>query len=236
MSNYSLSNKDYYDQLGEQNFDAPHALELARRAANVFRRAYDFDEDETRVLDFACGVGHLSRELVPYVKSIVGVDISQRMVDEYNRRSLNQGIEPEEMRAIQADILLSSTSSELQEMKGTYDVVVCAAAYHHFDDITVMTRALVEFLKPGGMLLVLDLLKDENVDTEELFPEHRKHDIVAHRGGLSKAQMEEAFVAATGLQSFKMSDAIKARKRGHPTTLFLAQGIRLEITSVDRIR
>lgn len=68
--------------------------------------------------------GHLSRELVPYVKSVVGVDISQRMVDEYNRRSLNQGIEPEEMRAIQADILLSSTSSELQEMKGTYDVVV----------------------------------------------------------------------------------------------------------------
>jgi 23S rRNA G2069 N7-methylase RlmK/C1962 C5-methylase RlmI len=66
----------------------------------------------------------LSRELIPYVKSIVGVDISQRMVDEYNRRSINQGIYPEEMRAIQADILVHLTSSELQEMKETFDVVV----------------------------------------------------------------------------------------------------------------
>lgn len=99
-----------------------------------------------------------------------------------------------------------------------------------------MTRALVEFLKPGGLLLVVDLLKDQNVDVEELFPEHRKHDIVAHRGGLSEAQIEEAFVMAAGLRSLKLRNAIKARKGGHLVTIFLAQGTKSETTSMDRTR
>jgi hypothetical protein len=80
------------------------------------------------IILFFLWLGHLSRELIPYVKSIVGVDISQRMVDEYNRRTINQGIDPEEMRAIEADVLVLSTSSELQKMKETFDVVVVSYA------------------------------------------------------------------------------------------------------------
>lgn len=46
------------------------------------------------------GPGLNSRVLAPFVKSIVGVDISQEMVDRYNKRVENQGIPREEMRAI----------------------------------------------------------------------------------------------------------------------------------------
>lgn len=99
-----------------------------------------------------------------------------------------------------------------------------------------MTRTLVDFLKPGGLLLVVDLLKDENVDAEELFPEHTNHDIVAHQGGLSKTQMEEAFVTAASLGSFKLDNAINAKKRGRPVILFLAQGTKLETTPMDCTR
>jgi cyclopropane fatty-acyl-phospholipid synthase-like methyltransferase len=57
------------------------------------------------------------------VKTIVGVDISQRMVDEYNRRVANQGLSMQEMRAVRADIL-NPTSDEAQSMEGMFNVVV----------------------------------------------------------------------------------------------------------------
>lgn len=106
MADYRQSNEKYYNQLKEQFFDSPHAIELAQRsmsrpllyqhayqnnsvefwhssyafrwlmqlasesciwrlirlfdlcrAAKAFRQVYDFDEDETTVMDFACGVG-----------------------------------------------------------------------------------------------------------------------------------------------------------------------------------
>ena len=63
--------------------------------------------------------GAFSRGLCQYVKSIVGVDISQNAVDEYNRRVTNQGLLPEEMKAVCAT--LKGTDDELDGMK--FDVV-----------------------------------------------------------------------------------------------------------------
>lgn len=48
--------------------------------------------------------GLMSRELCPYVKSVVGVDISQGMVDQFNLRAFNQGLPPEEMKAVCLDL------------------------------------------------------------------------------------------------------------------------------------
>lgn len=64
-------------------------------------------------------LGLISRELAPYAKSIVGVDISQSMVDRYNQTVLNQGILPEEMRAVCAE--LEGRDEELDGLK--FDVV-----------------------------------------------------------------------------------------------------------------
>lgn len=86
-----------------------------------------------------------------------------------------------------------------------------------------MTQALCSFLRPGGSLLVIDLLKDETIDVDELFPEHGTHNIVAHRGGFTRVQIQESFTMA-GLESFEFKVAIKARKKGYPVTLFVAQG------------
>lgn len=97
----------------------------------------------------------------------------------------------------------------------------CAASYHHFDDITAITKALASFLKSDGSLLIIDLLKDDTLDVDELFPEHGKG-IVAHRGGFTQTEIEEAFVAA-GLTSLRFGEGIKAKKKGHPVTLFIAQ-------------
>lgn len=75
---------------------------MSPRVAKAILKNYPADKEKTILMDFACGngqytlccfkktgveiqVGAVSKELAPYVKSILGVDVSQRMVEQYNR-------------------------------------------------------------------------------------------------------------------------------------------------------
>ena len=69
--------------------------------------------------------GNVSRYLCQHVKTVVGVDISQAAVNRYNAQAANQGLEPEEMQAICAD--LQGKQGELDGLK--FDIVVVRALY-----------------------------------------------------------------------------------------------------------
>lgn len=54
------------------------------------------------------------------MKSVVGVDISQASVDRFNAQAANQGLEPDEMRAVCTEL-----RGELGELDGLkFDIVV----------------------------------------------------------------------------------------------------------------
>ncbi|KAI8974257.1 S-adenosyl-L-methionine-dependent methyltransferase [Trametes punicea] len=227
---FAAANRVYFD---EQARSTPHrehhghhhhhreeARKLGRRNVAAMRNAYPllFDEDTTEVLDYACGTGMLSQALCPYVKSIVGVDISQASVEQYNVNASNQGLTPEEMKAV--CVQLKGEPGELDDAK--FDVVVCCASYHHFPSIEETTQVLVHFLKPGGSLLVTDIKAAP--DGHELFKETHHH-IVAHTHGLTEESMRRAFEGA-GLAQFELKDAFKARMTatGEETQWFVARG------------
>ncbi|KAG6877398.1 hypothetical protein C0992_010041 [Termitomyces sp. T32_za158] len=219
--NFVEANKDHFDKTAAQYDEYPHVLERARRTAIRIREAYDFEEDITTVLEYACGTGLVSRELAPYTKRIVGVDISQGMVDQFNTRVRNQGIPPEEMQAFCVE--LKGEAGELGDEK--FDAIVCASAYHHFPDIDAVTGVLVHFLKPGGVLLVVDLAKHTGERAHDghehghLIPDQYHH-IVPHRDGISEQDIRKAFESA-GLNSFSFSDSLVAKD---DVRLFLAKG------------
>ncbi|KAG6902659.1 hypothetical protein C0995_013351 [Termitomyces sp. Mi166 len=194
--NFVENNKDYYDKIAHEFDQQPHALERARRTAIKLREAFDFKEDTTTVLEYACGTGLVSRELAPYTKRIVGVDISQGVVDQFNSRVHNQGIPSEEMQAFRAE--LKGEAGELGDEK--FDVVIL-----------------------GGVLLVVDLASTGGHahHDHQLIPDHVHH-IVPHRGGLSESDMHKAFESA-GLDSFSFDDSLVAK---HDARLFLAKGIK----------
>ncbi|KAG5634465.1 hypothetical protein H0H81_001848 [Sphagnurus paluster] len=154
---FAEANRTHFDAIAHKYDDSPHAIVRSRRTAAKIREFYPFDEETTTIMEYACGTGLVSRELAPYVRRIVGVDISQGMVDQFNLRVNNQGIQKEEMEAFCAE--LKGEPGELRDEK--FDVVVCASAYHHFKDISDVTRILAYFLKPGGALLVVDLATPE---------------------------------------------------------------------------
>ncbi|GAW08786.1 S-adenosyl-L-methionine-dependent methyltransferase [Lentinula edodes] len=207
---------------------------MAKRIGKALLKAYPFDDENTTVLDFACGTGLNSRVLAPYVKSIVGVDISQEMVDRYNKRVENQGIPHEEMRAICIpEQLLTHTNDShendlrLAKLLGDveFDVAICCMSYHHFPSISSITRTLSSLLKPGGHLYIADVEsipikspphgpsnnnKQSASDLEAIFPDGAcDAGVVTHKYGFSELEMKEVFVQAG------LADIDAASETGH---------------------
>ena len=116
-------------------------------------------------------------------------------------------------------------------------------AYHHFADIAETTRVLAFFLKPGGSLLVADIMKrtkpapggsgsgsgsgaGAGEEPDEVIPK-KYHHIVAHTAGLGEADMRGAFEGA-GLKAFAFRTAARARTwgSGKEVDFFVASGVK----------
>ncbi|KAH9911686.1 S-adenosyl-L-methionine-dependent methyltransferase [Epithele typhae] len=167
---FAAANKTHFDARataahGDDPHDSPahpENTERARRTVNAMRQWWPelFDEDRTEAMDYACGL------LCQHVKSVLGVDISQAAVDRYNARASDQGLAPDEVRAVCAELTLTGTPAELA--RASFDLIVCCASYHHFPSIADTTRVLAAHLAPGGALLVADVLAAP--DGREIFP------------------------------------------------------------------
>lgn len=190
--------------------------------------------------------GLLSKEIAGHTKLLVGVDISQTPVDLFNEHVSNQGIPQEEMRAV--CIELKGEEGELDGLK--FDVITvglfafkisamfatstmlffpqCAASYHHFESIDTITKTLAFFLKPSGVLFVVDITPKESEGSsapdQALFPEKYRH-VVAHHHGLSEGAMKAAFDGA-GLTSFSFEPISPVQIHEHDAILFIAKGVK----------
>jgi hypothetical protein len=80
----------------------------------------------------------MSRDLAPRVNTIVGVDISQGMVDQYNKRANDLGVLPEKMTAVCAE--LKGEEGELDGRK--FDVIVVSRM--HFAGLVVGSSSVTE--------------------------------------------------------------------------------------------
>lgn len=88
---------------------------------------------------------------------------------------------------------------------------------------------LAYFLKPGGALLVVDLLKTDDAHAEGHVHHHEIPDnahYVAHKGGFREVDMKNVFESA-GLSSFDFDPkALAGQHHGHDAHLFIAKGVK----------
>ena len=106
----------------------------------------------------------------------------------------------------------------------------CASSYHHFQSIENITKVLTFFLKPGGSLLVTDIMHPDEVlagtssdePKVDLIPE-RFHHIVSHTRGFKSEQFRQVFEDA-GLVAFTFDRALTTNWQGQGITLFVAKG------------
>jgi SAM-dependent methyltransferase len=98
-------------------------------------------EPGMRVLDVPCGTGRIAKRLAARGLDVVGVDITDRFLDEARAAGLT--VEPADMRAL--------------PFEDEFDVVVCMwGSFGYFDDDGNITqaRAACRALRPGGRYLI----------------------------------------------------------------------------------
>ncbi|KAI4294224.1 S-adenosyl-L-methionine-dependent methyltransferase [Schizophyllum commune Loenen D] len=223
------ANKAHYDEFAVNYENLPDVFRLGSQVANEFKRIVKPDPEVTRVMEYACGTGVVSREIAPSVKSILGVDISQGMVNQFNKRG------NEELRAI-----CVQQGTPLAEQLGheTFDAIVCSMAYHHFADPAAVTRSLAESLAPKGTLVIADRVKFEGAGMSthaavaHAAPkgphphgaglEDAPDAAVPHPNGFSEEQVRE-FLEAGGLVDCGF-DRFKAIIFGNEVEMFAAYG------------
>jgi SAM-dependent methyltransferase len=191
---------------------------------------------QVRVLDYACGPGTMTSALWGRASEFVGVDVSANMVMTYNERfAEGRGSErssrgvTDSARAVVGD-LLSGDGGPSSSVSGAeffgFDLAVVGYGFHHFEDVGLATGRLVERLKPGGVLLIVDLA------SHELEGENPARPIIAHHG-FGAEEVRELFRGAGLVEVgvLEMEGMIEMKKSGagdeepgHKRKVFLGRG------------
>ncbi|WP_225047260.1 class I SAM-dependent methyltransferase [Lacticaseibacillus kribbianus] len=96
-----------------------------------------------RVLDLGCGYGWHCRYAVEHgAASVLGIDNSQRMLDEAARRTNDSRI-----RYARGDL------ATFDRPAASFDVVISSLAFHYVQDLTGLFARIGTMLAPGGTLL-----------------------------------------------------------------------------------
>ena len=98
------------------------------------------------VLDVGCGGGILSESMARAGARVLGIDLSQAVLDVAELHALD-GKVPVEYRAMAAEDLA-------QERPAAFDLVTCMEMLEHVPDPAASVKALAALVKPGGDVIV----------------------------------------------------------------------------------
>jgi len=127
-----------------------------RKDANEFRReAVQFAEmlpTGGEVLEVAPGPGFLSIEMAKAGNlRVTGLDISNTFVELARRNAANAGVRVD---------FRHGNASEMPFEEGSFDFLVCRAAFKNFTDPAGALREMRRVLKPGRKGVIIDLRRD----------------------------------------------------------------------------
>lgn len=109
---------------------------------------------DERVLDVAVGAGHATLAFARRAGDVVGVDLTEAMLTAAQGLAQEQGITNITFQAADAEHLPFPDAS--------FDVATCRYAAHHFPHPAVAAREWARVLKPGGQLLLVDVVSPDD--------------------------------------------------------------------------
>lgn len=96
------------------------------------------------ILDAACGPGIYAQILLEQGASVTGFDISPRMVQLAKERNKNSG-----------KFFVHDLAAPMKTLKNeSFDMVVCALAFHYLEDWKSAMQEFCRVLKPNGVLVI----------------------------------------------------------------------------------
>lgn len=119
---------------------------------------------QSSVADLACGTGALLQELQQADMRPVGVDISERMLQESVADTTNEDtINDDTINEDTTNNVVMGDCLQLPFRNGFADGLTCAFALRHFVSQQPLLREAARVLRPRGRLVLLELDRPENL-------------------------------------------------------------------------
>lgn len=133
----------YFDRYAE-TFNATLTDNLAYRGPDLMReglRAIATASRQFDILDLGCGTGLCAPKVADYARSLIGVDLSAKMLEQARRLGGYDQLVKQEICAY-----MNTTSA-------SFDIILAADTVIYFGDLRAVLAAATNALRPGGYLV-----------------------------------------------------------------------------------
>ena len=153
-------------------------------------RAWGAARRGERVLDVATGGGHTALAFAGIARRVVAYDLTEPMLSAARGHLQSRG-------AANVDFVAGDAAS-LPFSDGAFDIVTCRTAAHHFPDVGAFVRQIHRVLRPGGSLLLQDILGHDDAAANAFILEVERRRDPSHVRSYRMSEWK-AFLRAAGL-------------------------------------
>lgn len=154
------------------------------------------------ILDFGAGTGLLSFKIAPLVKSVVGIDLSEKMLEQLE----NKNSDTLSVKAICQNICEEPLD---QQFHG----IISSMAMHHVEDTADLFRAFHLHLKRDGFIAIADLEAEDGT-----FHSHGNDGV--HHFGFERDTLRQTIENA-GFEHVRFHHAYTVEKEAQNYPIFL---------------
>ena len=112
-------------------------------------------KDKDRVLDIACGTGIVACEFAKHAKEVIGLDITEEMLNQARKLQKEKEINNINFRNSNVEVLPFKDNS--------FDIVFTRYSFHHFLDTKKVFDEMLRVCKKNGKIVIVDVALEESV-------------------------------------------------------------------------
>ena len=148
-----------WDDYAEGWDENPGVAQYSKLAFESLQRTLPIEG--LRVLDFGCGTGQLTEKLSPLAKTVIAIDLSEKMVDMLKQKKNN--LKLDNVIAVAGDILEEDVLG-LESFQTPFDLIVASSVCAFLPEFEETLKRLKTLLSTNGVFIQWDWERPEDQD------------------------------------------------------------------------